>query len=205
MTHATPYHNHKVKHDTAHDRSLTGETRQRIQYGGLNLGASFFGWLVANSVSVLTVSLLSALGAAVALTAANGNSQELASSAQTVGVVGGTMLLIAFGLAYYAGGYVAGRMSRFDGARQGFGVWVIGIIAAIILGVAGAVLGASFNLLQQLNLPSLPVNGQNFTVGGIITLLLVLAVTALAAIMGGKVGERYHHKVDEAGRTDIDR
>ena len=29
-------------------------------------------------------------------------------------------------------------------------------------------------------------------------------VTALAAISGGKVGERYHHKVDAAGQVEND-
>ena len=40
--------------------------------------------------------------------------------AETIGLVGGALLLAALMIAYFAGGYVAGRMSRFDGARQGF-------------------------------------------------------------------------------------
>jgi uncharacterized membrane protein len=48
-------------------------------------------------------------------------------------------------------------------------------------------------------LPALPVNQDSLTTGGLITSLLAVALTLLAAVMGGKVGERYHHKVDEAG------
>ena len=86
------------------------------------------------------------------------------------------MLLIVLALAYHAGGYVAGRMSRFDGARQGLGVWLIGLIITILLAIAGAILGSSVNLLAQLNLPTVPL----------ITLVLVLVVTLLAALGGGK-------------------
>lgn len=202
MAHTAPIH-HKVRHHNVNNEAVD-ETRQRIRYGGLNLGASFFGWLVANSVAVLLVSLLSALGAAIALTAANGNTGSLANKAQAVGVTGGIMLLITLGIAYYAGGYVAGRMSRFDGTRQGLGVWGIGVVVTILLGIAGALLGANFNLLQQMNLPSLPIDGQSFTTAGAITVFLVLVVTALAAMAGGKVGERYHQKVNEAGRIGED-
>ncbi len=35
--------------------------------------------------------------------------------------------------------------------------------------------------------------------GGLITLIVVVLDTLLAAILGGKAGERYHRKVDRAG------
>jgi MFS family permease len=191
--------------DTEHDdkrRSLDGESYQRHMFGGFNFGAAFFGWLVTNSVSVLLVALLTALGSAVTLTATDNATDSLANNAATVGVVGGVLLLIALAIAYFGGGYVAGRMSRFDGGKQGMGVWVMGIVITLILGLAGALLGSSFNLLQQLNLPSIPVDAGSFTAGGLITLLAILVVSFLAAVSGGKVGERYHHKVDKAGRTN---
>ena len=31
----------------------------------------------------------------------------------------------------YGGGYVAGRMARFDGGRQGFRVWLLGLLVTI--------------------------------------------------------------------------
>ena len=108
------------------------------------------------------------------------------------------MLLIA----YYAGGYVAGRMSRFDGARQGLGTWAIGLIVTIGLAAAALVLGDEYNVLEQLNLPSLPVGDEEFTTGGIIALAAIVLGTIVAAVAGGKVGERYHKKVDRAGFVD---
>ncbi len=71
-------------------------------------------------------------------------------------------------LAYLAGGYVAGRMARFDGAKQGIAVWVIGLLVVIALAVLGAVLGAEYNVLTQLNLPSIPLSGDTLTTAGII-------------------------------------
>ena len=45
---------------------------------------------------------------------------------------------MALAVAYFAGGYVAGRMSRFDGARQGLGTWLLGLVVTVVLAVVGA-------------------------------------------------------------------
>ena len=42
--------------------------RQRDEFGGVNWGASFFGWLVAVGVAALLTALLAAAGAAIGLT-----------------------------------------------------------------------------------------------------------------------------------------
>lgn len=179
---------------------LARENVQHREFGGFHFGAAFFGWLNATAVSVLLISLLTAAGSAVALTATN-STKDLVHSAATVGVAGGILLFVAMLVAYYAGGYVAGRMARFDGGIQGFGVWIIGLIITAILGAAGAAFGANYNLLQQVHLPSIPVSAGSFTTGGIITALAILLGTLLAAIAGGKMGTRYHRKIDTAGHV----
>jgi hypothetical protein len=108
-------------------------------------------------------------------------------------------------VAYYIGGYVAGRMSRFDGGQQGVGVWIVGLIMTLLLAAVAAVLGASYNLLQQMNLPTLPVDSGSLTGAGLITLILVAGVSLLAAIVGGTAGTRYHRVVDRAGRVAAQR
>jgi hypothetical protein len=191
---------HDIKHDNSDRRVRVDTDAQRREYGGLNIGASFFGWLTATGVAVLITSLLAGAGSAIALTAAkNINPSNLVGSADTVGLVSGLLLLIALALAYYTGGYVAGRMSRFDGARQGVGVWIIGVLAALLLGAIGAIFGAKYNVLQQVNLPHIPVGQSGFTTAGIITLIVLLVVTLLTAMLGGRVGEQYHRKVDRLG------
>ncbi len=171
--------------------------RQRDEYGGFNLGAAFFGWLVAVGIAVLLTALLSAAGAAIGLTELSEGEAE--ANAETISIVGGILLIAVLAVSYYAGGYVAGRMSRFDGGRQGLGVWLLGLVATVALAVLGAIAGSEYNLFSQLNLPRIPIDEGSLAGGAAVALVLVLIATALAAISGGKVGERYHRKVDRAG------
>jgi hypothetical protein len=181
-----------------HHRMRAVRARQRERYGGTNWGAAFFGWLVAVGLGALLVGLLAAAGAAVGLTELS----DADATADSIGLGGAIALLAALAVAYFSGGYVAGRMSRFDGARQGVGAWLIGLIVTIVLAVVGAVLGSEYNVLDQLDLPALPVGDAEFATGGAIALAAVVVVTLLAAIFGGKSGERYHRKVDRAGFAD---
>ena len=172
--------------------------RQHDAYGGTNWGAAFFGWLVATGLGALLTALVSAAGAAIAFSEID-TVGEAANSSETIGVVGGICLLVIALIAYFAGGYVAGRMSRFDGARQGVATWIWGIVAIVVLAIVGAIAGSEYNLLGDINLPRIPIDEGDLTAGGIIALAAILIGTLLAAILGGKAGERYHRRVDEAG------
>jgi hypothetical protein len=178
----------------------TARARQRDEFGGINWGASFFGWLVAVGVAALLTALLAAAGAAIGLTTVT--ESEATANAEELSLGGGIALVVVLMIAYYAGGYVAGRMSRFDGGRQGLGTWLIGLIVTVGLAIAAIVLGDEYNVLEQLNLPSLPVGDETLATGGIIALAAIALGSLLAAMFGGKVGERYHKKVDRAGFVD---
>ena len=177
----------------------TARARQRDEFGGINWGASFFGWLVAVGVAALLTGLLAAAGAAIGLTVTD---EQVNSNTEELGVGGGIALVVVLMLAYFAGGYVAGRMSRFDGGRQGLGTWVIGLIVTIALAAAAVVFGDEYNVLDRLNLPSLPVGDETLATGGIVALAAILVGTLLAAMFGGKVGERYHKRIDRVGFVD---
>jgi MFS family permease len=177
-------------------RMRTNVRRQREEFGGLNWGSAFFGWLVAVGIATLLTALLSAAGAAVGLTKA---ATDTADDAGTVGIVGGVLLLAILLIAYYAGGYVAGRMARFTGPRQGLGVWIIGLIVTVILAAAGALLGAKYNVLSQLNLPRIPIDEGTLSTGALIALAAIVLGTLIAAIAGGKAGTHFHRKIDRAG------
>src|SRR5919107_216851 len=179
----------------------TARARQREEFGGIIWGASFFGWLVAVGLGAILVGILAAAGAAVGLTQ-NVSTNDATSNAGEIGLGGAIALLVVLMIAYYCGGYVAGRMSRFDGARQGFGAWLFGIIVTIVLALAAVILGSEYNVLDQLNLPSLPIGEDTMTTGGVIALAAVVLGTLLAAIVGGKAGERYHRRIDRAGVVD---
>jgi MFS family permease len=170
--------------------------RQRERFGGYNWGAAFFGWLVALGLAALLTGILAAAGAALGLTEVT--SDTASGDADTIGLAGGAALVAIVMLAYFAGGYVAGRMSRFDGARQGFGVWIFGLLVAIVLAVLGAVAGSEYNVFERLDLPRIPVDEGTLTTGGAIALAAVVVGTLIAALLGGKLGERYHRRVDRA-------
>jgi amino acid transporter len=187
---------------TAAAAGLTAEhmraarARQRDEFGGINWGAAFFGWLVAVGLGAILIGLVAGAGAAVGLTQLKGTDAQ--NHATTIGIGGGIALLVVLMIAYYAGGYVAGRMSRFDGARQGVGAWLVGILVTIVLGIVAAVLGSDYNVLSRLDLPRIPIGSETLTTGGIIATVAVLLGSLIAAIAGGKMGERFHRKVDRA-------
>jgi hypothetical protein len=172
--------------------------RQRDEFGGINWGAVFFGWIVAIGLGVLLTAIVSAAGAAIGLT----DESTAKSNADTIGIVGGALLIAIAVIAYYSGGYVAGRMSRFDGARQGFGVWLFGLVVTLLVAGAGAILGDQYNVFEQLNLPRIPVSPSDLTTGGAIALGAIVLGSLLAAVVGGKVGQRYHRRVDRAALVD---
>jgi hypothetical protein len=189
----------------AHPRgTVTRETmghvraRQREEYGGTNWGAAFFGWLVAVGVAVLLTGILAAAGAAIGLTKTTSDAADNAS-AETLSLAGAIALIVVLAIAYYCGGYVAGRMSRFDGARQGIGAWAIGLLITLAAAVLAVIAGSEYNVVERANLPRLPVGTETLTTGGAIASIVILAGTLLCAALGGIAGARYHRKVDHAG------
>jgi hypothetical protein len=189
----------------AHPRgTVTRETlhrvreRQREEYGGTNWGAAFFGWLVAVGVAVLLTGILAAAGAAIGLTETTSDAADNASP-ETLSLAGAIALIAVLAIAYYCGGYVAGRMSRFDGARQGIGVWAIGLLITLAAAVLAVIAGSEYNVVERANLPRLPVGTETLTTGGAIASIVILAGTLVFAALGGIAGARYHRKVDRAG------
>ncbi len=170
--------------------------RQREEFGGISWGATFFGWLSAAGLTAILAGLLGATGAALAL---NKATEAGGSEVETIGIAGGIGLLIVLGIAYFCGGYVAGRMARFDGVRQGVGVWLWGLIAAVAVALLAVIGGSKYNVLESLSLPRIPVDSGALTTGGVIALVASLIVTLVAAVAGAKAGERFHRKVDRVG------
>lgn len=175
-------------------------TLQREEFGGFSWGSIFFGWLVAVGMAAILTAILSGAGTAIGITEFSGD--EAADNAETVGLVGGILLLAVLLAAYYAGGYVAGRLSRFDGARQGFGTWLFGLVVTLAFAAFAAIAGSEWNIFERLDLPRIPVDEGTLTTGGAITLAAIVIGTLLAAVAGGKVGERFHRRVDRLAFDD---
>lgn len=194
----------------ADPNAATRETvvaREKEQFGGIKIGSAFFGWLAATGMAVLLTALVAAAGTAVGL-ATNTDVNEAvnqASADQSVGLVGVIVLLAILFVAYFCGGYVAGRMARFNGARQGFMVWVWAVIFAVLVALLVIIAGERFNILANLNsFPRIPVNEGQLSTTGIIAALVVAVVALVGAVVGGLAGMRFHRKVDRAGFTPVE-
>lgn len=183
----------------------TAVARQKERFGGIKVGSAFFGWLAATGMAVLLTALVAAAGTAVGLannTDVNEAVNQAARNSGTVGLVGIIVLLVILFLSYYCGGYVAGRMARFNGAKQGLMVWVWALIAAIVVAILGLVAGQQFNVLANLNsFPRIPINEGQLTTTSIIAAVVVAVVALVGAVLGGLAGMRFHRKVDRAGFT----
>jgi hypothetical protein len=178
-------------------------SREKERYGGIKWGSAFFGWLTATGTAVILTALLAAAGTAVGVatgTDAGEATGEATRQAETVSWVGGIALLVVLLLAYYCGGYVAGRMARFNGARQGVAVWIWAVAIAAVVAVIGALLGSEFDVLARLDgFPRIPVNEGDVTTGGLVAILVAAAAALVGALLGGLAGMRFHRNVDKAG------
>jgi hypothetical protein len=170
--------------------------RQHDRWGGINWGAVFFGWVVAIGIGSLLTGLVVATGTAVSLTEVPAN---VADAPGAIGVSGGIVIFVIAMLAYFAGGYVAGRMTRFDGGRQGLGVWSFGLLVAAALAIVGVVAGGEYNVFSGLDLPRVPVDEGTLTSTGAIVLVAVVIGSLATAVTGGTIGQRYHRRVDWTG------
>lgn len=186
-------------HEQDVDRRDTVVTRDTDEaydkFGGGNAGAAFFGWLVAVAVAVLLSGVVGAVAAAI------GNANDITQSdaersAGTIGVAAAIALIVVLVIGYYAGGYVAGRMSRFDGGRQGFLVWILGLVITVVAVVVGWIFGDQYNVFDRVDLPRIPIPHDQVTTGGVVTGAAVVVGTLLAAVAGGTVGRHYHARVD---------
>ena len=169
----------------------------------MRFGTAFFGWLAATGAAVLLTALVAGAGAAVGLgteTDPNQTADAAAENAATIGLIGAIVLAVVVFIAYLCGGYVAGRMARFSGAKQGVAVWLWALIIAVVLAVVGAIAGNQFNVLADLNsFPRIPINEGDLAASSIITVIAIALVSLGGAVLGGVMGMRYHRKVDRAG------
>lgn len=177
--------------------------RERAAYGGVKWGSAFFGWLSAMGLAVILTGLVAGAGTALGLANDVSGSDvvnDVASgNGSTIGIAGAIAVLLIILVSYFAGGYVAGRMARFDGARQGFAVWLWSIAIAAVVGLVAVIAGDQYDVLGNLNVfPRVPFGDSDLSTAGVIALLATVVVSLLGAILGGLAGMGFHRKVDAA-------
>ena len=186
-------------HETTVD---VGVAEARHRFGGIDIPATLAGVLAALGLTALLGGLLSAAGRYGYQLGRDDAVDELTAG----GLVAGLVTLV---LAFLVGGWVAGRMARYDGGRNGLvtALWFL-LLAAVAAGL-GAWLGSEYDVFDELRLPQ-PFSGDALTAAAIGSGLVALALVLAAAWFGGRLGERWHKRPDamivrtrDGGITDL--
>ena len=99
----------------------------------MKFGAAFFGWLAATGMAVLLTALVAARRHGPRLHHQRQYHESDRRGSTECGIAGGIALFAIIFVAYFCGGYVAGRMARFNGLGK-VAVWLWAVIAAIVAG-----------------------------------------------------------------------
>jgi hypothetical protein len=158
--------------------------------------------------------LLAAIGLAASLTAmvlgglvAAGTTSFRDDAAAVLGhliVAGGIIAIAILALSYLTGGYVAARMARFDGWRQGLGIWLLSLLILLAVTVTAWIAGGELDPTKSISLPGDPIDEGPLSQSGWVILAVALVVPLIFAIVGGVLGERFHRAVDQVGYEDED-
>jgi hypothetical protein len=163
----------------------------RERFGGIDLPASLVGMLTALAMVVLLGGLTAAaVGEIGYQTGLGGND---VNDISTASLVGGIAVLF---VSYLIGGWTAGRIARYDGARNGLmtGVWTL-VLAAVLSALAAA-FGNEYDVLSNVDLPQW-FNRDALTTTALVTGALAVAAMFLGGLLGGLWGTRYHRLADE--------
>ena len=175
------------------------EDRLRDMYGGVDWLASFLGF-----VFVLVAGALLSLVAGLVLVPL-GISPDLAGAELGAAAITGLVLVaILVFLTYFFGGYVAGRLARFDGGRNGAMLLLWTGVTVLILALVNAVLSGFLPARVSEDIGNLVQNNVLSTIGGLSQLgvagVLIFAgallVALLGGFLGGRLGSRYHTEID---------
>jgi hypothetical protein len=170
--------------------------RERQEFGGrIQWEAVLFGLLAAIGLAALLVAMV--LGGLVAAGVADFR-EDVATLVDRMAAGGGAIAVAILGLSYMAGGYVGARMARFDGWRQGLGVWLLSLLALTAVLAAAWIAGGELDPTKSIALPGNPIDEGPLTSPGIAVAVAVL-VPLIFSVIGGVVGERFHRAVDRAG------
>lgn len=159
--------------------------------GPFSLVAGFLGWAVASFFTfVLLAIILGIIGASAFETGAGGTTATLNETTLNnlawPGIIGG---LVAVFVAYFVGGYNAGRIDRYNGLLQGVVVVAWTVVFAIVAALLANTVVASYDVGAYFS--AYRIDWGTLTTQGVIGLVLTLLVMLAGAIAGGMVGERW--------------
>jgi hypothetical protein len=170
----------------------TGRDRRRLArdagYGSTSLPSILAGTLVAFGTVAVALAVAGAVGNQVGLTTDGISTREW----RNAGIGGAVAATVVLFLAFFFGGYTAGRMGRRAGLRNGLGVFVLAaLFIAVVAGLA-AWLGDPQSVRQNLSNNGVPTNADTWGDIGIGAAIAGGVAMLLGSVLGGIKGERWH-------------
>jgi hypothetical protein len=167
--------------------------RERQEFGGtIQWEAAFFGLLAAFGLCAMLGAM--AIGAMVAIDAI-GAHDSASDVVDQVSVGGGAILVTILAMGAFTGGYVAARMARFDGWKQGLGIWLLVALMVGAVGIAAWIAGGELDPFKSITLPANPIDEGPLSQGEV-AVAVGVGLGLVCAIAGGMLGERFHREVD---------
>jgi len=183
------------------DTVVAPDTVVATARGGISGPAVITGVVVAFGAMFL----LSALAGGI-LTAAGVTPDDVTDSTGAIeaGVGAGIVIVIAQFLAYFWGGYTAGRMARGAGIANGLLVPLFAIVVAVVVGAIVTQLGATANLNLPYSTSRLPLEEEYLIDWGVGIAIAAIAAMFLGGAIGGGLGSRWHTRLERARVEEIE-
>ena len=155
---------------------------------------SLFGILAGTLVAYGGFVVLLAIAAAIA-DAVDVQTRVAFLNWEELGTGGGLIVAAVLFIAYLFGGYVAGRMARRAGALNGFLVFVMGVLVAVLVAALVNLLADGDDILANLRNVGIPTTGSEWGDAGTVAGIASLVAIVVGPILGGLLGERWHGKL----------
>src|SRR5215216_2509811 len=176
------------------------EDRLRDMYGGVDWLASFLGLVFAIVLGAAFSAVAGLVLVPFGITP-NLSGRQIGASVITALALLGVLIFLTF----FFGGYVAGRLARFDGGRNGAMVLVWMFIVVLIFALAAVIFSGFLppGIAERVahlgdRIVSTAGNLAGAGVVGIVTALAAVLIALLGGFLGGRMGSRYHTEIDRA-------
>jgi hypothetical protein len=178
------------------------QRRERQEFGGrIQWEAVFFGLLAAVGMAATLVAMV--LGGLVAA-GVTSFGEDAGALVDRMMAGGGAIAVAILALSYLTGGYVAARMARFDGWRQGLGICLLSALILLAAAITAWIAGGRLDPTESITLPGNPVDEGPLHQGAAVIAPILILVPLAMALIGGVLGDRFHRAVDRVGFEELE-
>jgi hypothetical protein len=187
--------------ETARDRRTLAK---EAGYGTTSFLSVLAGMLVALGAVALVMAALGAVGSQLGLDVDGISTSDW----RTAGIAGAAVAAGVLFLAFFFGGYTAGRMSRRAGTKHGLLVFLLtAVVVAAVAGLA-AWLGDTSEVTSALDDNGVPRDANTWSDIGIGAAIAAGVAMLLGSVLGGSRGDRWHGRLVTAAterRAEVQR